>query len=76
MVAKGILWMKEFQRYPDDLMETAIISCINYCKTFPTIAEIKQAIRDLQYVEQTKPKQLEHRSNWNEPLADKAFKML
>lgn len=73
---KGVQWAKTFEKIPDDLMETAIISCINYCTKFPTIADIKQSIRDLQYEEQTKPKQLEHRTNWHEPLATKAFKMV
>lgn len=54
--AKGMLWMQTFQKESDDLMQTAIISCLSYCKKFPTIAEIKEAIKDLQYEEQTKPK--------------------
>ena len=56
--AKGVLWMQMFQSKDDGLMETAIISCLNYCKKFPTIADIKEAIKDLMYVEETKPKQL------------------
>lgn len=72
----GIQWMEKFQKESDDLMYTAILSCIDYCKKFPTIADINEAIRDLQYEEQVKPKQLEHKTNWNELLADKAFSMV
>jgi hypothetical protein len=47
-----------FGNKDDGLMETAIRLCwLNY-KYFPTPAEITQSIRDLQYEEQTKPKQL------------------
>ena len=56
--AKGVLWMDEFIKQPDDLMETAIRSCITFGKKFPTIADIREAIRDLQYDEQVKPKQI------------------
>jgi len=56
--AKGVLWMDEFIKQPDDLMETAIRSCITFGKKFPTIADIADAIKDLRYVEQVKPKQL------------------
>ena len=55
---KTVSWIKEFEKEPDDLMETAMISCIKYCKKFPTIADIREAIRDLQYIEQTKPNKL------------------
>jgi hypothetical protein len=58
MTAKGVLWMGEFQKYQDDLMETAVRSCMSFCKKFPTISDIKDAIKDLAYEEQTKPKQL------------------
>jgi len=56
--AKGVLWMGEFQKYQDDLMETAVRLCISFCKKFPTVSDIKDAIKDLAYEEQTKPKQL------------------
>lgn len=56
--AKGMLWMQTFQKESDELMQTAIISCLSYCKKFPTIAEIREAIKDLRYEEQVKPKQL------------------
>lgn len=56
--AKGVLWLDEFAKYPDDLMETAIRACFGYCKKLPTIADIREAIKDLQYEEQVKPKQL------------------
>jgi len=57
-MAKGVLWMDEFIKEPDDLMETAIRSCITFSKKFPTIADIRESIRDLKYDEQSKPKQL------------------
>jgi hypothetical protein len=47
-----------FGNKDDGLMETAVRLCwLNY-KYFPTPAEITQSIKDLQYEEQTKPKQL------------------
>jgi hypothetical protein len=70
------LWLKMFGKIQDDLFYTAITLCLSNSKTFPTVADIKQAIRELQWEETTKPKQLEHRSNWQEPLAAKAFKMV
>jgi len=56
--SKGVLWMQEFIKQPDDLMETAMWSCIKFCKKFPAIADINEAIRDLHYDSSTKPKQL------------------
>jgi len=74
---KGILWMKEFANRKDDLMETAILSCMSYCKKFPTIADINEAIKDLQYDEKTKPsKQITYDRKWYEPLAFKAFELV
>lgn len=70
------LWLIKFANIQDDLFYTAILLCLDNCKGFPQIVDIKQAIRDLSYEEQTKPKQIEHRSNWQEPLAIKAFEMV
>jgi hypothetical protein len=52
------LWMGLFGTKDDGLMETALRSCYLSCKFWPTPADITEAIKDLQYVEQTKPKQL------------------
>lgn len=71
----GIQWMEKFQNEPDDLMETAVISCIDYCKKFPTIADIKEAIRDLQYDSSTQPKQLAYEVKRNESLHQKIIDM-
>lgn len=72
-----LLWAKEFDRIPEDLFITAVISCINFCKMFPTVSDIRQAIKDLQYEEQAKPKQL---LPWNatrdEKIAKKVFEMV
>lgn len=73
--AKGVTWMREFQKEPDDLMETAVRSCVGFCKKFPTVADIKEAIRDLQYEEEVKPKQLPWGGKWEEPQAKKVFEM-
>lgn len=56
--SKTALWLSEFQKQPDDLMKTAMMSCIKFNKRFPTVADIYEAIRDLRYEEQTKPKAL------------------
>lgn len=52
------VWMGLFSGKDNGLMETAIRSCWLGCKFFPTPADITEAIKDLMYVEQTKPKQL------------------
>jgi hypothetical protein len=64
-----------FGNTDDGLMETAIRLCWLDCKFFPSPAEIKQAIKNLQYNEQTEPKlqRLPPRSNWIEPKATEAF---
>lgn len=66
--AKSILWMQTFINKDDGLMETAIISCLNYCKKFPTIADIREAIKDLQYEQTTKPKQIAYEVKKNEKV--------
>ena len=76
MTAKGVLWMGEFQKYQDDLMETAIRSCMSFCKKFPTISDIKDAIKDLAYDEQTKPKQLPWDVKRDFSIAAKAVKFV
>jgi hypothetical protein len=61
----------------DGLIETAVRLCWLKCKFFPTPADINEAIKDLQYEEQTKPKlQLPSRQNWYDPQAKKAFEMV
>lgn len=52
------IWMGLFGNKDDGLMETALRSCWTACKFFPTPADITEAIKDLQYDESTKPKQL------------------
>jgi hypothetical protein len=54
----SVQWMESFQKYNDDLMETAVILCISSLKKFPMISDIKDAIKELAYDEQSKPKQL------------------
>jgi len=54
----SVQWMESFQKYNDDLMETAVILCISSLKKFPMISNIKDAIKELAYDEQSKPKQL------------------
>jgi len=71
--AKSILWMQMFQSKDDGLMETAIISCLNYCKKFPTVADIKDAIKDLVYEETTKPKQIAWEVKRDSNIADKVM---
>ena len=74
--AKSILWMQTFQNKDDGLMETAIISCLNFCKKFPTIADIREAIKDLVYEEQTKPKQILWEVKRDASISKKAFDMV
>lgn len=71
-LAKGVLWMDEFIKYPDDLMETAIRGCIKFGKKFPTIADINEAITDLRYEEQVKPKALPWEVKRESDIAQKA----
>lgn len=73
--SKGMLWMQTFQKEPDDLMQTAIISCMSICKKFPTVADIKEAIRDLRYEEQSKPKQLAYEVKRDDTLHKKIMDM-
>ena len=71
--AKSILWMQTFQGKDDGLMETAIISCLNYCKKFPTIADIREAINLLHYEETTKPKQIGYEVKYDSNVAKRAL---
>jgi len=73
--AKGVLWMDEFIKEPDDLIETAIRSCITFSKKFPTVADIREAIRDLRYDEQSKPKQLAWEVKRSDSLHQKIMDM-
>jgi hypothetical protein len=72
---KGIQWMKTFEKEPDDLMETAIISCFDYCKEFPTIADVKEVIREIQRDKRLQPKlqQLASNPKWKEPPKVKEY---
>lgn len=72
---KGIQWLKEFAKYDDDLMETAIRSCFVSCDKFPQIKDILEAIRDLAWEEQTKPKQIAYNVKRSESLQQKIYNM-
>lgn len=65
-----------FSNKDDGLMKTAVRLCWLKCKFFPTPADITEAIKDLTYDAQTKPKQLPARSNWTSPAAQKVFDMV
>jgi hypothetical protein len=68
------LWLKMFGNVADDVMETAIRYCLLSCKKFPTVADIKSAIseinRDLSY--QSKPQLEAPRAKWMSKAASKA----
>jgi len=72
----GVQWAQEFQKYNDELMETAVRGCITFGKKFPMVSEIHDAIRDLQYKENTKPKQLPWDVKRDTAISDKAFKFV
>jgi hypothetical protein len=72
----GVQWAQEFQKYDDELMETAVRGCITFGKKFPMVSEIHDAIRDLQYKENTKPKQLPWDVKRDTAISDKAFKFV
>lgn len=68
------LWLKMFGNIADDVMETAIRLCLLSCKKFPTVADIKGAIneinRDLSY--QSKPHLEQPSAKWMSKAASKA----
>jgi hypothetical protein len=68
--------MQEFQKYPDDLMETAVRACISFGEKFPTVFNIREAIKELRYEEQTKPKQLPWDVKRDFSIAAKAVKFV
>lgn len=49
--ATGQLWKQHFSQYSDEFMEKAVNQCLTWCKTFPTIADIKQAISELRQMD-------------------------
>lgn len=56
-------------------METAINLCLLSCKSFPTVADIRQAIDELRRESKTAPvlQKLPSRSRWTSPAAQTAF---
>jgi superfamily II helicase len=56
-------------------METAINLCLLSCKSFPTVADIRQAIDELRRESKTEPvlQKLPSRSRWTSPAAQAAF---
>lgn len=71
------LWLLHFANVDDGLMKTAIILCQETSKGFPTVAEIKNAINEIQRDARLQPKkQLPARSRWTSPAAKQAFEVV
>jgi len=64
-----------FRNTDDGLMETAIRLTLMTCKRFPTIADIKQAIDEINRDQRTEPKlaRLPQNPHWSSPESKKAF---
>ncbi len=66
-----------FSKFDDGLMETAIIYCRENVRGFPQVADIKNAIREIQRDLRTEPRlqQLPQRANWMSSKAAEAFEV-
>lgn len=70
--------MATFKNHSDDLMETAIHLVIMSCRTWPTVADINNAVDELQRDIRMEPQlqRLPSRSDFSSPLAQKVFEVI
>lgn len=47
----GQLWLEVFKNYTDERMKDAMLQCLTWCKNFPTVADLKQALIELRQME-------------------------
>lgn len=71
-----LLWCKVFEKIPDDVFITAVMCCLKSCKMFPTVADIKQAIKGLQYEKQIQSRQILWNGKRDTKISNQVFKMV